>query len=661
MGGFTLMATNNIKPFATGAGANVLSQAEYEALAALVTGFQSGKASSAQINKALRQATFIAAALAQYVTNKTGQDVLDNGDVTAFITKMAVAFGKDFQALDAGLTSLATLAGGANKLPYFTAADVFSQTDLTLVGRDILGKTTAAQVLVYLAGAPLASPALTGTPTAPTAAAGTNSTQIATTAFVQAIAALLAPLASPILTGTPTAPTADVGTSTTQVASTAYVMNMLRNIGLNQAPQTITNNFDWQTATFASGQSYLVATTNWLNSPPGLTFIAGDTVAINVVMSRTSSRIVVFVVSQQTSSTYKYRYMVVIDGAAGSRTFSIEQVFTSAGATVIPIANGGTGASTAAGALTSLGAAPNASPTFTGTPAAPTAASGTSTTQLATTAFVSGALSDAGIGNATTPFVTDFDWQQADFVTGVIQAFQFSTTLNQPVGVTYLASTSVTIQTLQARGTLFVVKMVPLTSSASNRREYTIVISGAKGSRVFHVNQNYNDDSSTVIPLANGGTGSSTAAGALDALGLGQGSALPVGVPAPWPLATAPSGWLKCNGATFSASTYPELAKAYPALKLPDLRGEFIRGWDDGRNVDTGRAIYSSQSSYGGLINVGTSTLKAAMSDTGTPVMDIISLNGVLFNDETTFKDVVVTPGDNRPRNIAFNYIVRAA
>ncbi|EPM6784931.1 phage tail protein, partial [Escherichia coli] len=68
---------------------------------------------------------------------------------------------------------------------------------------------------------------------------------------------------------------------------------------------------------------------------------------------------------------------------------------------------------------------------------------------------------------------------------------------------------------------------------------------------------------------------------ALENLGLGEGSALPVGVPVPWPSATPPTGWLKCNGAAFSAEEYPELAKAYPTNKLPDLRGEFIRGWDD--------------------------------------------------------------------------------
>jgi hypothetical protein len=59
--------------------------------------------------------------------------------------------------------------------------------------------------------------ALTGTPTAPTADAATNTTQIATTAFVQA------QKASPALTGTPTAPTADAATDTTQIATTAFV------------------------------------------------------------------------------------------------------------------------------------------------------------------------------------------------------------------------------------------------------------------------------------------------------------------------------------------------------------------------------------------------------------------------------------------------------
>ncbi|EFT7898623.1 phage tail protein, partial [Shigella flexneri] len=144
------MAINNFKPFALDPNANVTSQADWEALPALLSGFTAGKASSAQVNKAIRQASFIAAALAQYTANKSRLDVLDDGDLNGFISKMGTAFGKDFQALDATLSALAGLATGANKLPYFTGNDTAAQTDLTSVGRDIIGKNTIADILTYL-------------------------------------------------------------------------------------------------------------------------------------------------------------------------------------------------------------------------------------------------------------------------------------------------------------------------------------------------------------------------------------------------------------------------------------------------------------------------------------------------------------------------------
>lgn len=153
------MAINNFKPFALNPNANVTSQADWEALPALLSGFTAGKASSAQVNKAIRQASFIAAALAQYTANKSGLDVLDDGDLNGFISKMRTAFGKDFQALDATLTALAGLATGANKLPYFTGTDKAAQTDLTSVGRDIIGKNTIADILTYL-GLGAGSPAI---------------------------------------------------------------------------------------------------------------------------------------------------------------------------------------------------------------------------------------------------------------------------------------------------------------------------------------------------------------------------------------------------------------------------------------------------------------------------------------------------------------------
>ena len=85
------MPTNNFKPFGIGSGANVTDQAAYEALAALLTGFQSGKASSAQINKALRQGTVMASVLAQFISDSASVDVLDDGATATILSNMKSA------------------------------------------------------------------------------------------------------------------------------------------------------------------------------------------------------------------------------------------------------------------------------------------------------------------------------------------------------------------------------------------------------------------------------------------------------------------------------------------------------------------------------------------------------------------------------------------
>ncbi|NHV58530.1 tail fiber protein [Escherichia coli] len=157
----------------------------------------------------------------------------------------------------------------------------------------------------------------------------------------------------------------------------------------------------------------------------------------------------------------------------------------------------------------------------------------------------------------------------------------------------------------------------------------------------------------------------------LDYLGLGEGSALPVGVPVPWPSATPPTGWLKCNGAAFSSEKYPNLAKVYPTLKLPDLRGEFIRGWDDGRGVDAGRVILSIQgwltgSHYHNIRSwdAWDNTVLVPNDRGGDSLLstDNAVQEGAINGKFTSQYRTELSGGnETRPRNIAFNYIVRAA
>ncbi|GAB0529577.1 hypothetical protein NU11F40_17940 [Escherichia coli] len=164
---------------------------------------------------------------------------------------------------------------------------------------------------------------------------------------------------------------------------------------------------------------------------------------------------------------------------------------------------------------------------------------------------------------------------------------------------------------------------------------------------------------------------------ALENLGLGAG-APPIGIPFFWPTSSMPNTvmpewsdmvFLKLNDATFSATTYPKLALVWPGLKLTDTRGEFIRVWDDGRGVDAGRSILTVQE---GMIkrhehhvwrrgddawinqspnadSVGTKYLSVVHSATVIPGGDIDSLYAAPTGGSET-----------RPRNIAFNFLVRA-
>lgn len=90
-----MTATVDYKPFANDGGANVVSQAAYEALlaGALVNGFVSGTAPSNQLNKVWRQSSMISAAVAQMIAGYTGSNVLDDGDLPALTALLTTAIG----------------------------------------------------------------------------------------------------------------------------------------------------------------------------------------------------------------------------------------------------------------------------------------------------------------------------------------------------------------------------------------------------------------------------------------------------------------------------------------------------------------------------------------------------------------------------------------
>ncbi|WP_288460615.1 phage tail protein [uncultured Enterobacter sp.] len=150
----------------------------------------------------------------------------------------------------------------------------------------------------------------------------------------------------------------------------------------------------------------------------------------------------------------------------------------------------------------------------------------------------------------------------------------------------------------------------------------------------------------------------------------------PVGVPLPFPSVTPPTGWLKCNGAAFDKAKYPGLAAVFPSGYLPDLRGEFIRGWDDGRGVDSGRALLSAQA---GMLEKHRHTIVSNESYDDTVEWDIGVITKSTYVqgrgiDAATPGTLIASPtlhtkgrvgntggAETRPRSIAFNYIVRAA
>ncbi|MGR6352898.1 phage tail-collar fiber domain-containing protein [Escherichia coli] len=327
--------------------------------------------------------------------------------------------------------------------------------------------------------------------------------------------------------------------------------------------------------------------------------------------------------------------------------------------------------------------APKESPTFTGTPKAPTPAAGNNTTQLATTAFVQAALT-ALINGAPATLDTLKEIAVAinndpKFSTTINNALALKAPLSSPAltGTPTAPTAAQSVNNTQIATTAFVKSAIAaMVGSAPAALDTLNELAAALGNDPNFATTMLNALAGKQ-PLDNTLTNLSgkDVAGLLTYLGLGEGSVLPVGVPVPWPSATLPTGWLKCNGAAFSAEEYPELAKAYPTNILPDLRGEFIRGWDDGRGVDSSRTLLSWQKgSY--LVQEANispdSVVQFSVNDIALLGWDKTETNSDILRAKSIPTEHIWNPvpvgawgiqylGYARPRNIAFNYIVRAA
>lgn len=151
-----------------------------------------------------------------------------------------------------------------------------------------------------------------------------------------------------------------------------------------------------------------------------------------------------------------------------------------------------------------------------------------------------------------------------------------------------------------------------------------------------------------------------------------------IGIPIPYPLSAVPEGCLAMNGQRFDKALYPKLGQKYPSGQLPDLRGEFIRGLDNGRNVDGGRALLSSQGDAmqaikGAIGNFqfidstlygSSGALAAAQSTRAVNLTQFYSTSQNTGEGtgriELDSSKVSRTAKETRPRNIAYHYICLA-
>ncbi|EFA8732918.1 TPA: tail fiber protein [Escherichia coli] len=486
--------------------------------------------------------------------------------------------------------------------------------------------------------APIESPSLTGTPTAPTAAQGTNSTQIANTAFVKAAItalingapgtldtlkeiaaainndpnfsttinnalALKAPLASPALTGIPTAPTAAQGTNNTQIATTAYVRAAISALvgsspealdTLNELAAALGNdpNFATTMTNALAGKQPLDATLTALaalaTGANKLPYFTGkDTVAQTDltsvgrdILAKTSTLAVIQYLGLRELGTSGEKIPLL----STANTWSARQTF-----------NGGI-----TGALT--GNADTATKLKTARTIGGVAFDGSANINLP-------GVNTTGNQNTTGNAATATKLQTARKISGV--PFDGSTDITLTAAHVAAFARRATDTYADADGG------VPWNAESGaynvtrSGDSYILVnfYTGVGSCRTLQMKAHYRNGGLFYRSSRDGYGFEEDWAEVYTSKNLPPES-YPVGAPIPWPSDTVPSGYALMQGQTFDKSAYPKLAAAYPSGVIPDMRGWTIKG-----KPASGRAVLSQEQDG---IKSHTHSASASSTDLGT-------------------------------------------
>lgn len=396
------------------------------------------------------------------------------------------------------------------------------------LGNDANFATTMTNQLALKAS--LASPALTGAPTAPTAAAGNNTTQLATTEFVsRAVAPAL------LMRGDLPAnanlnnygPTPDfIGKWGKYSSAGATIANGFPEDGAVGDVEILPyNQFGGgQRYTVRGGRMYLRNLTgvwNGVDGPWSDWFEIGG-LSSNKVLPGT-------VTSLSDAAWFAQNTTYILSGTRGDGPVGLTA--GQSNAVILSLRRSG---GTIMG-LYQLMFTPAGTYERRGEPNA--AAKWTAVTWYpggdANGWRLVGADAMAAIGQGiSSQNYTTLDWQQFDFVSGQNILVNVSQWVNVPAGLPYVAGDIVTVECIIARNSAdrYVVNVTSQSTGNGNRKDYRVVIYGAKGSRAFGVDQLFTSDTSTVIPLVNGGTGGKTAAEARTNLELKTAALRDVGI-----------------------------------------------------------------------------------------------------------------------------------